>query len=178
MKNHIWRACRNSLPTKENLVCQTIIESPICDRCKLEPETTLHAFWICKELDVVQEDVSAQACREITSFMNFKELLLWLIKHHQNLELFPTTAWLIWSYRNRVRLNQPSCSPHQIAPLAKELLEEFNAVQSPLRVQICTTRRGVQPIHQSTKTNPTQSNPPGQVGFQALVGWVGLQNFF
>ena len=22
------------------------------------------------------------------------------------------------------------------------------------------------------------ANPPGQVGFQGLVGWVGLQNFF
>ena len=103
-------------------------------------KTTLHALWTCKELDVVWEDVSAWACREITSFTNFKELLLWLIKHHQNLELFPATAWLIWSHRNRVRLNQPSCSPHQIAPLAKELLEEFNAVQSPPRVQTCTTR--------------------------------------
>ena len=33
VKNLVWRACRNSLPTKENLVRCTIITSSTCDRC-------------------------------------------------------------------------------------------------------------------------------------------------
>ena len=41
IKNLVWRACRNSLPTKENLVRRTIIENLTCDRHKQEPESAL-----------------------------------------------------------------------------------------------------------------------------------------
>ena len=40
IKNLMRKACRNSLPTKENLVHRTIIDNPICDKCKVEPETS------------------------------------------------------------------------------------------------------------------------------------------
>ena len=49
----VWRACQNSLPTKENLVRQTIIESSTCDCWKQVPELALHALWSCSELDVI-----------------------------------------------------------------------------------------------------------------------------
>ena len=57
IKNLIWRACRNSLLTKVNLQCQTIIDNVVCDRCKLVPKSAIHALWSCTELDVVWEDV-------------------------------------------------------------------------------------------------------------------------
>lgn len=66
MKNLTWRACQYLLRTKQNLVCRTIINSPLCDRCKLEPETTLHALWSCSKLDVMWEDGSNWACRRTT----------------------------------------------------------------------------------------------------------------
>ena len=53
IKNMMWRACRNSLPTKENLVRQTIIDNSTCDRCKQASELALHAMWSCQELEVV-----------------------------------------------------------------------------------------------------------------------------
>lgn len=131
MKNLMWRACRNSLSTKQNLVRRTIIESPLCNRCKLEPDTTLHALWSCNELDFVWEDKSTWACRGSTTFMDFKELLSWMIRTQQNSDLFSVTAWTIWTHWNRVRTHQPCCSPNQLAHMAKELLSEFLAVQPP-----------------------------------------------
>ena len=56
IKNLMWRACRNSLPTKENLMRQTVIDCPTCDRCKQVLESTLHAMWSCHELEVVWEN--------------------------------------------------------------------------------------------------------------------------
>ena len=44
------------------------------------------------------------------------------------MELFSVTAWLIWTQRNQVRLNKPSCNPHLISSLAKEWLQEFLAL--------------------------------------------------
>ena len=53
VKNHVWRACRDSLPTKQNLMRCTIISNTLYDRCKELPETTLHAVWTCPKLDEV-----------------------------------------------------------------------------------------------------------------------------
>nr|XP_023919081.1 uncharacterized protein LOC112030645 [Quercus suber] len=129
----LWRgiwASRNSLPTKENLVRRTVIDNPLCDRCSGAHESALHAVWSCAELDVVWEDVTLWSCRGSLTFFTFKELLSWLIKNQQHVELFSVTAWTIWNQRNQVRLNKPSCSSHQISQLAKERLQEFMAVNA------------------------------------------------
>ena len=53
VKNLLWRACHNTLPTKASLVRRTIINDPLCDRCHEAHETPIHALWDCKELDTV-----------------------------------------------------------------------------------------------------------------------------
>lgn len=75
VKNHVWRACHDSLPTKQNLLRRTIISNPICDRCEKHPETTLHAMWTCPKLDEVWTDSEQWAFCRNRSFMDFKELL-------------------------------------------------------------------------------------------------------
>ena len=57
--------------------------------------------------------------------MDFKELLSWLITNQQDLELFSTLVWLIWTQRNQVCLKKPSINAHQLAATAKELVAEF-----------------------------------------------------
>ena len=44
VKNLIWRACRNSMPSKGNLVHRFVIDSPSCDRCNSALETPLRAL--------------------------------------------------------------------------------------------------------------------------------------
>jgi ribonuclease HI len=46
-KNFMWRACKNLLPTKDNLMRKRIIDEPLCPICMLEVETTFHAIWDC-----------------------------------------------------------------------------------------------------------------------------------
>ena len=82
IKNLMWRARRNSLPTKENLVRRTIIDNPTYDRCKQASESAPHAMWSCRELDVVWEDDMQWQCRRNHIFVEFKELLSWLITNH------------------------------------------------------------------------------------------------
>ena len=57
VKNLVWRACHNSLPTKENLVHRTIITSSTCDQCFKASESPLHAIWLCPKLDAVWADL-------------------------------------------------------------------------------------------------------------------------
>ena len=129
VKNLLWRACLESMLTKVNLVWRTIIDSPLCDRSRLEPETTLHALWLCLEIDVVWEDDELWECRRSTTFLNFKELLSWLIKEQHHLNVFSIIMWSIWHQWNQVHMHQPSCSRHHLTSLAKERLLEFPVVQ-------------------------------------------------
>ena len=42
-----WRACRDILPTKENLMHRHVIEEIFCEVCKSEVESSGHFFWTC-----------------------------------------------------------------------------------------------------------------------------------
>lgn len=53
VKNLMWRASKNSIPIELNLLRRAIIVDPLCDRCKSEAESPLHALWLCNELDLV-----------------------------------------------------------------------------------------------------------------------------
>ncbi|XP_075655907.1 uncharacterized protein LOC142626025 [Castanea sativa] len=152
----------NLLPTKENLVRRIVIEDPLCDRCKCVNESTLHALWSCSELDVVLEDLTSWNCRRTTSFINFKELLSWLIKNQKHLEIFSVTTWSIWTQQNQVRLHKPSFSPHLITPLAKERLHEFKVVNpspsSTQNVSSSTRNRWLPPVQGMVKINCDGAN--------------------
>ena len=145
VKNILQRATRESLPTKQNLQRRTITNCSLCDQCKLEPETALHATWSCRELEVVCENVGVWGFRRSRSFLSFKELLSWLITNTQEVEPFAVTTWSIWNQRNRVRMHQPSCSAHLLAATAKERLAEFLSVQPAAPLPIPKTRVQWQP---------------------------------
>ena len=114
VKNFVWRACRNALPTKKELVRKTITADPICDRCCTTVEDPLHALWSCSEVDIVWADQSLWDFRWSTDFDNIKMLVSWLIKEGKQLELFAYTAWSVWNQRNQVKVRAPAIAPHQI----------------------------------------------------------------
>ena len=45
-----WRACRDVLPTKENLVRHKVLLNSYCDECNMEEETSAHLFWCCQRV--------------------------------------------------------------------------------------------------------------------------------
>ena len=131
MKNLLWRACRNAIPTKENLVRRTVLEDLVCDRCNGALDNPLHALWSCFELDVVWIDTILWSLKHTHMFMDFKELLSWVIQQVKNLELFAMIAWSIWTQRNQVRLAQLNVYLHLLAQVSKDWHEEFMALQVP-----------------------------------------------
>lgn len=80
VKNLIWRACRNSMPSKGNLVHRIVIDSPSCDQCNLVLEAPLRALWSYPMLDdVCNASISWDFCMS-TSFSNFNELVSWIMQ--------------------------------------------------------------------------------------------------
>ena len=50
VKYFVWRACRDSLPTKTNLVKRRVIDDATCDCCKVQQEDVVHALYSCPKL--------------------------------------------------------------------------------------------------------------------------------
>ena len=50
VKNLMWRACRDSLPTKSNLVRRKVLMDDKCDCCKMIREDVVHALYSCSKL--------------------------------------------------------------------------------------------------------------------------------
>ena len=103
VKNFIWRACQNLLPTIMNLDRRIVIFDPTCERCCEMPKQILHALWFCSGLDVLWSDMQFWAFRMTTQLLDFKELLSWILKEHQHPKLF---AFMVWSrnQRNQTRV--------------------------------------------------------------------------
>ena len=125
IRNFIWQACRNVLPTKQALMRRKIVADPICERCKLDVEDAKHALWLCPKLDVVWADQVPWSFKHEVGFSGVKELLSWMVEKGMPLELFVFTAWSVWSQQNKVRLNLQSSPLHQVAEQARTMLAQY-----------------------------------------------------
>lgn len=45
VKNFLWKAINNCLPTKENLATRIIVEDPSCPICNREVESVCYSLW-------------------------------------------------------------------------------------------------------------------------------------
>ncbi|XP_075655226.1 uncharacterized protein LOC142625459 [Castanea sativa] len=151
-KNLLWRACRNSLPTKQNLVRRTIIQNPSCDRCSLQAkdtaEDTLHALWSCTSLNEVWVG-DRWNFRSRFRFADFKELCKWVLENGKPLKLFAIQVWSIWNQRNKLRLNQPCCLTKELQKMAEDSWTEIR------RHNLKLNRFSSSPTHQILWTAPT-----------------------
>ena len=100
IKNFVWRACKDSIPTKVNLRRRSIPVHMLCDRCSVEEETCLHALWSCKELDQVWSGLSGWGQGKMSCFVDFCELLSWILDNHAQPKLFAMTVWTVRNQRN------------------------------------------------------------------------------
>lgn len=115
IKNFLWKAYCNALPTKQALIRRKIVEDPMCKRCKQALEEMIHALWSCPKLDVVWVDQGTWGFRCAIGFTSVMEFLLWMIEGGKSLELLAYTTWNVWNQRNKVRLNLQVNPLHQVA---------------------------------------------------------------
>ena len=136
VKNFIWRACRNAMPTKHALMKRTVIADSICERCRDEAKDPLHALWSCTELDIVWADQALWSFRNAMGFVDFKDLVSWIVLEGKQLDIFAVTAWKIWSQRNQVRVQAPATTFHQIIAVSKTSLNEFHLKRQRIETQV------------------------------------------
>ena len=151
VKNFIWQACRNVLPTKQALMRRKIIADPICERCKLVVEDVEHALWSCPELDVVWADRVLWDFKHEIGFSGVKEMLSWMVERGMSLKLFAFTAWSVWSQQNKVKLHLQFNPLHQVAEQATAMLAQYQETTQTTELQVVSN--GIE----GTRWRPPQS---------------------
>ena len=75
IKTFAWKACRNILPTKENLCLQHVIDEATCEACVLVGETMGHLFWDCNKVRETWELFGIAFDRNGLLYKQFVELI-------------------------------------------------------------------------------------------------------
>lgn len=112
-----------------NLCRWKVIDSPICEDCGLEDESSGHLFWHCAK----NRDIWSLSALPLDMYdVHFHEFidLLWHLKFVQHvgndvLELIFTITWCIWYNRIQVRLGKSTQSASMIINKAKVVIEDF-----------------------------------------------------
>ena len=97
-RHFLWRACHESLPTRRNLHHRYIIDDPTCENCSNQVETTLHALWNCKTIQVVWQTLPWGRRLQGATYADFMDL--WhrctQLLSSTELQLFSMVTGLIW----------------------------------------------------------------------------------
>ena len=163
VKNFVWQAPRNAMPTKQALAKRTIIANPICERCQVAVEDLLHALWSCLEVDIVWADQTLWDFRCSMDFDNFKQLVLWIIEEGKQLELFAYTAWSVWNQHNQVRMRVLATALHQIPEVSQTILNDFLSKLQDSDTQVHHLNQSMQQLWVPPPTNLVKRNFDGAV---------------
>lgn len=74
IRHFIWRAAKDSLPTKENLHKRHIPLDVTCSLCHEQQETLMHALWLCDQAKAVWKSEVSFAVMYKTKFHTFMDL--------------------------------------------------------------------------------------------------------
>nr|POE64187.1 putative ribonuclease h protein [Quercus suber] len=130
IKHFIWKACSNSLPTKENLMKLKILQEAVCQRCSDGGEDVLHSLWSCDKLQAVGEKDFGWAVRSGISLNSFFELLKLIQSKPYSVALFVATAWSVWYHRNKTHLNETTLPFEKITDFARDYIRDFKMLIS------------------------------------------------
>jgi hypothetical protein len=123
----LWRATKESLPTKYNLAKRKVLPYPVCNMCKSEHEDALHALWPCLLIQAACTTEEWFYPVRATQLQDFTNLINRVLNVVDNLkrEKFGVICWALWHCRNKYRLNRPMENVNQINTFAQGYLDEF-----------------------------------------------------
>ena len=109
----MWRACADTLPTRDNLHRRRVGVARNCEFCRQQPKTGAHLLWECPFARNVWSLSSGkvQKCRnEVWDFFQLFRALEEKLTMKE-LEQWATIAWAIWNARNRAHFEKLQTRP-------------------------------------------------------------------
>ncbi|XP_042962413.1 uncharacterized protein LOC122296675 [Carya illinoinensis] len=131
-----WRACKDGLPTKTNLLSKHVPIDGTCSFCNEKEEGACHALVGCKFLGETWLKVLPRLDIGASSNVFYMALKFCMAKLWDNLSIFFTVAWGIWYKRNKFFHDQIVVSPHNATEHALSLLKNYKVVYKKNRRQV------------------------------------------
>lgn len=126
VKNLVWRACKNALLTKVNLVRCKIITDSLCDICRMHQEDTNHALYCCPALDSMWRQIPMWNHDALKGSRTFTDLIEFVFAGNKESELFSVVIWNSWNRRNNLWLGKATLPLDKIIEHSREWqLEPF-----------------------------------------------------
>lgn len=103
VRNFLWRAGSNILPTRENLRRHRVQVEPWCELCCQCRETVAHVLWECPLARNVWALCQGKVQKCPNTVQDFFSLFTMLVDRfsRQEIEQWATVSWSIWSSRNK-----------------------------------------------------------------------------
>ena len=126
-KVFLWRACRNILPSMDNLLRRGVVKEDRCILCDNGSETLVHVLWECPSA----VDVWGACCGKIQkcSFLGngFLDILEQSLNRcsHEDVNLFAILAKKLWARRNAVLHGGEFTHPNLLVQQGEVLLLQF-----------------------------------------------------
>ena len=141
VRNFLWRACKNTIPTLNNLKHRCVVEDSKCSLYAQHDEDVIHALWSCSAFAQVWNEDPQWSFRGQNVFPVFSHLIIHVFESGCSAELFAIQIWTIWSRRNKVRSAPLGFPLNLIARRAYEALVEYRAAQPHHSLAAPTTRQ-------------------------------------
>ncbi|XP_065616751.1 uncharacterized protein LOC136062066 [Quercus suber] len=154
VKNVVWCAATNSLPTKRNLVTRKVLNDACCDQCKLLPEDTLHALFLCSKLEGVWRSVQVWNQQSLWQITSFVDLVGCILAENKEPDLFAMVIWAVWKRRNELRVGKGGENLINLVQQARTRLQDFLLHNFAATTPMGQTQSQWQPpMHQQYKIN-------------------------
>nr|POE87088.1 putative ribonuclease h protein [Quercus suber] len=124
VKHLAWKACKDSLPTKTNLIRRKIITEGCCDVCKLHQEDVVHALFLYPALQLVWRPRAQWNHSTLQACSSFTDIFELIFASNREPDLFAVVLWTLWNRRNNLRLGKPALSLSQVVKFAQDRLLE------------------------------------------------------
>lgn len=137
IRNFIWKACKNGLPTKHNLYRRGLTDSHSCPICHEKSEDVEHLLLLCPWTRPIWFGSQLQwtpTSQTISRFDLWLQDMLNLLAANkgsfdQNVALLFTICWSIWKSRNAKLFEDQTPHPDFTLATANRLANESLAIQ-------------------------------------------------
>lgn len=137
VRNFLWRACSDILPTRANIVKRRLPIDPSCAICGQAEESVCHALWECPLATNVWALVKGKLQKSSAVVQDFHSLARQMEDKltGKEMEVWAMVAWSIWNARNRFYFEKKQSQPGDILHSAMSLIQDYQRLNQHLAGQ-------------------------------------------